>query len=291
MFRGTAKHNVVTLTKCSFVSNSAIWGGGLKVTFLDAVFNNSFTALDCTFESNECIDYAGGGIDVGFSYFSEPFPFSNKINFINCNFTNNTAKFGGGVAFYSSSGSRKDLNNTVQFDSCKWIHNKARFGSAVDVSTHAWATTTNGYLPSPQFRNSLFLGNSVIHKTHDNIMFWFYKKGNGAFLSTEFTINFFGKLNFTNNNGSALYLVSSVAVFNPTSTVVFHNNIGFNGGAISLIGFSVLILNDDVSIDLSNNTRGVEGQYTATPLINTTLFHLEAVSYTTHVCINMVITG
>ena len=254
MFRGSAEHNVVTLTKCLFVSNSAIWGGGLKVTFLDAVFNNSFTALECTFKNNECINYAGGGVDVGFSYFSEPFPFSNKINFTKCNFTNNTAKFGGGVAFYSSSGSRKDLQNTIEFDSCIWLHNKARFGSAVDVSTHAWATTVNGYLPSPQLRNSLFLENSVIHKTHANLIFLYYKKGNGAFLSTEFTINFIGKLNFTNNNGSGLYLVSSVAVFQPNSSVIFHNNNGFNGGAISLIGFSVLILNDYVSITLSNNT-------------------------------------
>ena len=254
VFRGSAKHNVVMLTKCMFVNNHGIWGGGLKVTFLNAVLNNSFTALGCTFESNECIDYAGGGVDVGFSYFSEPFPFSNNIHFINCNFINNTAKFGGGVAFYSSSGSRKDLKNTVEFDSCTWMHNKARFGSAVDVSTHAWATTVNGYLPSPQFRNCTFLENIVIHKTHENVMFSFYKKGNGAFLSTEFTINFFGKLSFTNNNGSALYLVSSVALFQPNSTVTFHNNIGFNGGAIYLIGFSVLVLNDDVSITLSNNT-------------------------------------
>ena len=254
MFRGSANHNVVTLTKCSFVGNSAIWGGGLKVTFLDTVFNNSFIALECTFENNECTSYAGGGVDVGFSYFSEPFPHANKIEFHHCRFANNRAKFGGGVAFYSSSGSQEDLQNRIEFDSCVWTRNKARFGSAVDIGTHAWATTVNGYLPSPQFRNSVFLGNSVIHKTHDYPMFFIYKKGNGAFLSTEFTINFIGKLNFTNNNGSALYLVSSVAVFQPYSTVVFHNNNGFNGGAISLIGFSVLRVNDYVSITMSNNT-------------------------------------
>ena len=255
VFRGAAKHNVIALSKCLFMSNSAIWGGGLKVTFLDAVFNNSFTALECTFENNECIDYAGGGVDVGFSYYlSEPFPISNKINFTNCHFTNNTAKFGGGVAFYSSSGSQKDLNNIVEFDSCIWKHNKAQFGSAVDVSTHAWTTTINGYLPSPHFRNSLFLDNSVKHKTCENDMFWFHKEGNGAFLATEFTINFFGKLNFTGNNGSALYLASSIAVFKSNSVIIFHNNNGFNGGAISLIGFSVLILNDNMSITLSNNT-------------------------------------
>ena len=254
MFRGSANHNVVTLTQCTFMDNSAIWGGGLKVTYLDSVSNNRFIAFECMFENNECIDHAGGAADVGYSYFSEPFPHANQIKFSNCKFTNNRAKFGGGVAVYSSSGSHQDLKNRIKFDGCTWTHNKARFGSAVDISTHAWTTFVSGYLPSPQFRNSVFLENHVIYKIHNHATFSFYKKGNGAFLSTEFTINFLGKVNFTNNNGSALYLVSSVAVFQQESTVIFHNNNGFNGGAISLIGFSVLILNNDVSITLSNNT-------------------------------------
>ena len=44
MFRGAATHNKVTLNKCHFISNGAIWGGGLKATFLDHVSMNSFVA-------------------------------------------------------------------------------------------------------------------------------------------------------------------------------------------------------------------------------------------------------
>ena len=101
--------------------------------------------------------------------------------------------------------------------------------------------------------HSVLFENYLIHKRYDNKLFSIYKKGTAAFLATEFTINFFGTLNFTNNNGSALVLVSSVAIFGLNTNVVFHNNIGFNGGAIALVGFSVLTLSDNMSFILSNN--------------------------------------
>ena len=254
VFRGAAANNSVILNGCQFVENSGVWGGGLKVTFRDRVSSNSFTAHECVFESNKCINHAGGGADIGYSYYSPPYPHDNKMKFRKANFTSNVAKIGGGIAFYSSGGSPENLSNIIEFDSCKWTHNKARFGSAVDISTHAWTTFVSGYLPSPKFRDSVFLENYVIHKRYDYEMFSLYKKGNAAFLSTEFTINFFGTVNFTNNNGSALFLVSSVAIFEPYTDVTFHNNSGFNGGAIALIGFSVLILNDNMHFLLSNNT-------------------------------------
>ena len=252
--RGTATRNRIILNGCNFIHNSAVWGGGLKVTFFDAASNNSFVASNCVFDHNQCIDHAGGGADVGYSYYSSPFPHGNAMAFNDCNFTNNIAKFGGGLAFYSSTGSYENLNNSVQLNSCRWRLNKARFGSAVDISAHAWATFVNGYLPSPQFRDSVFYKNYVIHESYDYRVFSVYKKGNGAFLSTKFTIYFVGTVNFTDNNGSAMFLVSSVAIFKPYTSVVFHNNSGFNGGAIALLGFSVLILSNNMSLVLSYNT-------------------------------------
>ena len=253
VFRGETTNNTVILNQCRFIDNSAIWGGGLKVTFRDEVTRNSFVACECVFENNQCLSHAGGGADMGYSYFSPPFPNENKIGFYYSNFTRNTAKFGGGLAFYSSSGAHENLNNTIEFEGCVWSHNSARYGSAVDISTHAWATVGSGYLPSPQFKDSIFLENYVIHKRNDNKIFSIYKKGTAAFLATEFTINFFGTVNFTNNNGSALVLVSSVAIFGLDTNVVFDNNSGFNGGAITLIGFSLLTLSDNMSFILSNN--------------------------------------
>ena len=253
VFRGAATQNTVILNQCQFVNNSAIWGGGLKVTFRDEVSRNFFFASECVFENNQCNNRGGGGADLGFSYFSQPFPRENKLRFHNCEFTKNIAVFGGGLLFYSSSGTHENLSNTIEFEGCIWSQNKARYGSAIDISTHAWATVRSGYLPSPKFKDSVFMENHVVHKRDTNKAFSFYKKGTAAFLATEFTINFFGAVNFTSNNGSALVLVSSVAIFKPNANVVFDNNIGFNGGAIALIGFSVLTLSDNMSFILSNN--------------------------------------
>ena len=253
VFRGAATQNTVLLNQCQFFNNSGVWGGGLKVTFRDKVSRNFFFASECVFENNQCNNHAGGGADLGFSYFSQPFPRENKLRFRNCKFTKNLAVIGGGLSFYSSSGTHEDLSNTIEFEGCTWSQNKARYGSAVDIGTPAWATVGNGYLPSPKFKDSVFLENHVIHKRDDNKVFYFYKKGTAAFLSTEFTINFFGTVNFTNNNGSALVLVSSEGIFKPYANVVFDNNSGFNGGAIALIGFSVLTLSDNMSFNLSNN--------------------------------------
>ena len=253
VFRGAATQNTIMLNNCQFVNNSAIWGGGLKVIFLDQVSRNTFIASECVFENNLCASLAGGGADVGFSYISQPFPQKNIIRFFNCKFTKNVAKFGGGLALYSSSGAHENLSNIIEFERCIWTHNKASYGSAVDISTHAWATVGSGYLPSPRFKDSVFFENYIIYKRREQEIFSFYKKGNAAFLVTEFTIGFFGTVNFTNNNGSALVLVSSVVNFETYTNVVFHNNLGFNGGAIALLGYSVLIFNDNIAIILSNN--------------------------------------
>ena len=253
MYRGAAAYNRVVLSRCQFNNNSAIWGGGLMVTFLDEVYNNSFAAQECVFEGNMCEKYAGGGADVGFTYFSQPYPHGNKMEFSKCLFTDNTAKTGGGLAIYSSGGAVKELNNSIYLEGCSWIHNKAHFGSAVDISTHAWTTIASGYLPTPKFRDSVFFENYVLHNANYSEIFSFYTKGKGTFLSTKFNIDFFGTLNFTSNNGSALALISSVAVFQTNTNVVFYNNSGLNGGAISLIGFSSLMLNESMSLILSNN--------------------------------------
>ena len=257
LFRGKAAHNRVELNRCRFKNNSAIWGGGLKVIFLDEVYGNTFTAQECVLEKNVCSKRGGGGADVGYIYFlpHSIYPRENKVNFSNCNFTDNQALFGGGLAFFSSSGTLENLNNSATFGGCKWTHNRARFGSAVDVSTHSWKTSVNmGYLPTLQFRDSLFWENYVINIGRQHDLYSFYKRGNGAFLSTELTISFAGTVNFTNNNGSALFLISSVAVFQPHTHALFHNNSGFNGGAIAVIGFSYLTLNNDMSIILTNNS-------------------------------------
>ena len=51
------------------------------------------------------------------------------------------------------------------------------------------------------------------------------KKLQPSWLATEFTHDqLFGTVNFANNNGSALALVSSASIFKPYSNIVFFYN-------------------------------------------------------------------
>ena len=67
---------------------------------------------------------------------------------------------------------------------------------------------------------------------------------------------FGGKTTFDGNNGMALYLSSSIASFHAGSQVLFHNNSGSNGGAVSLMGRSYLYLDGSSNFSLVNNSAG-----------------------------------
>ena len=165
-FKGYSTGNSITIYNCTFYKNVAIWGGGLKVTFQDESKNNSLLVANSTFHQNTCFKNGGGGVNVGYTFFEQPFPANNKIVFTDCNFTENKAKFGGGLAFYSSDSTSSTLNNTIEFNNCTWRANKARYGSAISMSVQAWTTYLSGNLPAPIFTNTKFVGNSIIDQLY-----------------------------------------------------------------------------------------------------------------------------
>ena len=254
IFRGKSSGNNVTLYNCSFYNNKAVWGGGLKASFQDESSQNSLVVVKSAFQQNTCVRNGGGGADVGYTFYNRPFPYQNNIIFSDCTFIKNEAKFGGGLAFYSSDSPSSELNNTVEFENCVWKANKARFGSALSISIHAWTTILNGNLPTPVFKNTKFVDNAIVDKLYSKDVYESFSKGTGAFFATRYTLFFYESLEFKNNNGSAMYLTSSVMKIAPNTKVSFVDNSGFNGGAIALIAFSVIVLGDNSSLFLKTNT-------------------------------------
>ena len=63
----------------------------------------------------------------GYTVSHKSFPSYNKILFLDSEFIENEAKYGGGVAFYSSDSTYCELNNMVEFNNCTWESNIARF--------------------------------------------------------------------------------------------------------------------------------------------------------------------
>lgn len=69
-FKGKADKNHISITRCRFVGNSAVWGGGLFVEFDDSSSGNNVAVQSSVFENNRC-NYknengtGGGGMRVG----------------------------------------------------------------------------------------------------------------------------------------------------------------------------------------------------------------------------------
>ena len=128
----------VCVVDSSFNNNTAeVEGGAITFTIAESD-NNSITLSNVTFHKNYCfVDKCTGGA-VNFDLFAPAK--QNRINFFECDFSNNSAFLGSGGAIsiassdkgFSESGS--DAYALVTIDSCNFKHNIAKFeGTAVGL--------------------------------------------------------------------------------------------------------------------------------------------------------------
>ena len=266
VFNGNAEDSKIHVRNCTYLNNTAVWGGGLYIGFQDSVGNNTVFVSDSIFESNVCHINAGGGADVGYLFLNDEQgknPTNNTIRFTMCEFKENRARYGGGVAVYSNK-HHKDLKNTIVFTNCTWKENVASFGSAVDVEPLImWDSlgTTDGTLPSPVFENSHFISNVILEEISyvPNHPWVQTKDSEGGFTAIGFTIKFKGELYFENHSSSAMYVISCILEFDSETNATFINNSGFAGGAISLIGLSWMYVNENSTFTFINNTATDRG--------------------------------
>lgn len=253
--KGKARNNTVIIERCHFLNNSALWGGGLNVVYQDSPQNNQVVVRESAFVENSCESNGGGGLEVGFNSHSLILPQQNTVFFEKCEFVGNTATFGGGTKIYSTK-SKSNNTNSIKFIKCLWMNNKAHYGSAIDILPHSWDTLTDGYLPLVQFVDSKFLSNANIDlfdKSDTD------RQGVGSLMCMAFSFYFEGLVIFHNNTGTALYITSCVIEFSSSSNVTFVSNTGYDGGAIAIMGFSLLKINDNSSFKFINNTSEWRG--------------------------------
>ena len=91
--------------------------------------------------------------------------------------------------------------------------------------------------------------------------------GIGTLYATLYSIVFEGTNYFTNNTGTALYMVNSIANFS-YSSAFFCDNQGERGGAIALIGASVLLVGPEREYRFTNNRALYKGGAIYVLLIN-----------------------
>ena len=238
-----------SILNCYFINNTAAWGGGLFVGYRTKAKNNTLTIRNTQFVNNTATHFGGGGMDIGFYEFIRNHVSSNTVLVENVNFINNSAKYGGGTTVFSDVEKYGCKVNGLTFKSCRWENNTANFSTAVDMSPNVYDNVPGGFPLKTTFENCTFTDNSV----------WMdaFKKNlhakSGTVMITALDVVFSKETVFENNVGTALYAVATKVHFESESTVVFNNNSGSNGGAITLVGMAVLQFESNSTFLFQNN--------------------------------------
>ena len=258
IFTSNTTRNNVTLKHCTFTNNTANFGGGLFLVFAYNPYHNFITLTDTHFYTNHA-ENGGGGIKISFHLKQLQYPQNNTVLLDNCNIIANQAQYGGGTVLHFIRILVIDQKNTVTFINCLWKENTAQFGSAVEASLHTSDILSTGCVVSPVFKNCQFLTNYRSEETYNKGQLARMMWGKGVFLATSLPITFTGKTTFFGSNTSALYASSSIINFTVGSNVTFTNNIGYEGGALYLIGLSELHMQDNSTFIFNNNTALTKG--------------------------------
>ena len=256
-----------SFSECTYSENEAFLGGGLAIhvsskTVFSNMANLNILVSNSTFSHNGRAKDSqhhktriGGGVHLNYGFAQTGSISNSETKFINVNFKNNYAEIGGGVFGFSTRHNTAD--NSLLFDNCIFENNKAHTGSAVDLTPSSFVKTSDGHTIPTVFRNCHFVDNSVFVNTlgTDDSQ---STAGIGTLYATEYEIKFEGETQFVNNIGTALHLVNSVANFS-ASDANFTRNRGLRGGAIALIGTSIMILGPNKEYTFRDNNASYQG--------------------------------
>lgn len=253
----------VLINASFFKHNKARWGAGLCVQFQDHVYNNSIQIVSTNFTGNSAF-LGGGGVNVRFHRCSQ----ENIVIFREIIFSNNFAKYGGGISIVSQvchigdqCGYRLKQGSVADFSNCMWINNSGNYSPAVDASPFGYDHLSEGTFPSFIIKDSSFVNNHMhIPQSQMNAKLKesFYTNS-GVFTVARLSVGFSGEVRFQSNSFSALVLISASAEFRGDSHVSFVGNMGFKGGAILMYGISTLKASDNNYLEFLNNSALIDG--------------------------------
>ena len=259
-FKGNATGNSVMINNTRFINNSAMWGAGYHSDFLDYSADNKLFIYNSSFLDNHCyynksiygIGTGGGGIRIALHYYNNTVS-NNRIDIIQCNFTNNTASYGGGVSFSTVRESNvRELEYTISFKQCWWIENVARTGSGVDLNVH---TFPQGIVAPVWFKDCKFIRNTNEYVVNQSV--WLL--GIGSLYGDAVPVDFNGSCVFIYNIGGALAVTAATLTFHQDSYVSFENNTGHHGGGIALLGNAYMLVKENTSLHFYGNQAKAKG--------------------------------
>ena len=259
LFDNVCSNSNITLDKNTLEGNTAVFGGGALISVSGTTSHDKIQILNNYFIGNKVLA-GGGGLDVGHTTHKKGvYPTYNTICISQSYFVNNSASFGGGLSMFVASVGfyDKHANNDISCTKCHFDTNTANGGAAVNIGQDIFKNNGAQFIGTFQFTDSSFENNMVIFSSSvlDNLpRSNGASDGSGAFFVSEVEVHFEGNTSFIGNNGTALYLDSTTAIFGPNSTVYFINNSGYQGGAILLFGKSVMYVGNIGSFHFYDNT-------------------------------------
>lgn len=254
----------VNLTENVFIRNAARGGGALFIGCTNDCSNNRFHINKNHFIRNSASKdgFGGGGIKVGITSTSQRFPNfdtpqNNSIVFQNCHLIGNTAPLGAGFLVFSATGNSRTIN-FITFNNSTWENNNGYTSPAVDITPDNLHEVNSNDNIKIKFHNCKFIMNYINTQMCPNHAHESDAKS-GVILITKGSATFTGNTTFYSNIGSALVLLSSKVLFCTGSVTHFTNNSGYNGGAISMQGFSQIQYEDEANFYFVNNTAAFLG--------------------------------
>jgi len=234
-FKGYSTNNTIVIVDCDIVSNGGLWGAGLLVDVLDFAVNNSVVIRNVNFTNNSCPLHSGtGGGAIRIHFFPQTLSPGNVLNISNTTFDSNSAYYGGGISL-STNRERGVLfaTNGITLEGCMWQNNVGRAGSAIDLSSYH--DVPEGQLVTPIIRNCTF------HKNTNSYTSEIVRSlGLGTLHSDGIPFVFYGDNYFLENNGTALAATDVIVDIKENGSAVFYKNMGLRGGAMALLGSTVL---------------------------------------------------
>ena len=241
----------LTIKDCFIYENKAVWGGGVYIEF-DKPTKDNVVNISDTHLSGNYAQYSGGAIQIDIAKRSKK---CNSIYIKNSLFWRNIAEVGGGFAQRhglktTMKPSMTWLNETVM-EFCNFLGNRARLGSALFIE-----------------RTSLLLFS--VNITDNKLSKWTnwtwagpittLSIGVGSLLARQSQLVIHGKempVRVSRNLNTALVL--SYSHLFVIGTVIFEDNQGRKGGAISLYEESTITLCDTTYLLFKNNKANVGG--------------------------------
>ena len=257
---GFAHNNTVNIENSNFISNTGVYGAGLFIVCRESSTNNSIRISNVTLFNNNA-SLGGGGLDIGFKFRKPAVNRFNSIIVQSCNISSNRAYFGGGTVFFVTSASQVDPSNTIEFRDTVWKQNKATYGSAIYLEPIFNKSPANTIFPVPHFVNCNFTNNYItFNRTGSSSSgAGISSIGTGAMNSKAISFRLSGHVTFSENNGSAVYLIDSNLIASQNTLVNFSNNTGTFGGALSINGFASIYASSNTSFVFLNNKASVKG--------------------------------